>query len=808
MKEMNEEIEEKRKQIEEHKEKKEENKEKKNCREKEEKNEGNLEKNEFKNINLKMEPYGKGDYRLLRYLPDGSCVFEEIPSEENKNNLHQYAQVFCSAMEKINQIKSKDENMKNNKEWNKGEEYRILVENELKELMVLFDMILGTLNYDKGRKYLSLNKCYYYKDSKENIQDLCISVTSRKQLLEKLRNLCKNVKLEINSINGIITQKYYLCFISQLIKYWKIMNKKYEEIDYMQLDSNFPYVTQISVEFYFLPSVFWKLSPNPIFLSWPPHPSFSPFKSQYAHITFSLSNLEKDEDIKHYEEISKKTEENTFHYKPEEIKVEHNIVTNINKDNLNEDNVKLKNIHDETKNVDDLIIKEFPNFNKKNYNYNDTYNTYNNDIHVDKVIPKGVNGVPNYDEKEKYVFSLETEHNTITNNSNNINDNENKLSNQNVENNIKNNKTNNYDDTKNDENKELNKSSYIEDKNNYSYYGLKIKEEEMRMFRLLDNTSIISVQFEGIAAYLIENNYFIQFDLFPLNVKLKENMKSTKNKKWKHIFPKKIIPKNLIFEQAKKVHEKLTRAQWVLIDKSIFCILAEQANNLKDKNNELVINLDNVSDINKIIKIHCTQINHKSIEFLLDDILIPSSSNKFISVDFSFVILYEPIKIYDSNGKCNNNSNIEFNTNGNTNYFSNSNNDSIKFNVNNNEHDEKSGYTMFTPARFNELNKDNRDNNMKKKITNDLDENYEITLDYELIQMFLNLALSKVRDLFICSWKYFSFEIPFYSADIHPMVYQNMFPDYRSDTLITNFFTWFIKSMNTYLRINEKKGIQ
>lgn len=277
-----------------------------------EKEEEGKNKNTFSNVNIKVEAYGEGDYRLLRYLPDGSCVFEEIPNEEDKNqkNLQQYAQLFYSVMDKMNQAKVIDENLKNNKEWNKAEEYRILVENDLKELMILFDMLLGTLNYDKGRKFLSFNKCQYNKDSEENKQDLYIAVTSRKELLEKLRDLCEKTKIQIDSINGIIGQKYYLCFINQLIKHWKILNKKYSEMDYMQFDNNFPYVTQLSVEFFFLPSIFWKFSSNPIFLSWPPFPSFSPFKSQYAHLTFSLNYLEEEGDMQNIiKNLSKKRRE-------------------------------------------------------------------------------------------------------------------------------------------------------------------------------------------------------------------------------------------------------------------------------------------------------------------------------------------------------------------------------------------------------------------------------------------------------------------------------------------------------------------
>ncbi|SBS95300.1 conserved Plasmodium protein, unknown function, partial [Plasmodium ovale curtisi] len=205
--------------------------------------------NKFNDINLKLEAYGEGDYRLLRYLPDGSLAFEEVPNEETKNKQHlqQYAQIFCSEMEKYKIQNSNDLNLKNNSEWNKGEEYRILVENELKEIMILFDMILGTLNYDKGTKYLSLNKCNYYRDPEENKQDICISVTNRIEILEKLKKLCENERIQLNSINGIIAQKYYLFFINQLIKHWRILYTKYSEIDYMQIDSNFPYCTEFSI---------------------------------------------------------------------------------------------------------------------------------------------------------------------------------------------------------------------------------------------------------------------------------------------------------------------------------------------------------------------------------------------------------------------------------------------------------------------------------------------------------------------------------------------------------------------------------
>ncbi|CAD2099075.1 conserved Plasmodium protein, unknown function [Plasmodium vinckei brucechwatti] len=567
--------------------------------------------NKFNDINLKLEAYGEGDYRLLRYLPDGTLAFEEVPNEETKNKQHlqQYAQIFCSEMEKYKIQNSNDLNLKNNSEWNKGEEYRILVENELKEIMILFDMILGTLNYDKGTKYLSLNKCNYYRDPEENKQDICISVTNRIEILEKLKKLCESERIQLNSINGIIAQKYYLFFINQLIKHWRILYTKYSEIDYMQIDSNFPYCTEFSVEFFFLPSIFWKISKNPIFLLWPPYPSFSPFKSQYAHITFSIKNLS--------EENPEGTEEESG-----------------------------ENAH-----------------------------TY------------------------------------------------------------------------------LKSNSIFEN----------ITDEEMNMFHLLDNKSSVSIQFEGISAHLIENNCHIQFYLHPLNVKLKGK---NKLKKIVSIDQNNIttIPENIIFKQAKNVHEKLTKAQWVLIDKSIFCILAEQANNLKDKNNEILINLDNVEqNINRNIKIHCTQINHKSIDFFINNISIPSSSKKNIKVDFSFSITYE--------------------ASGNTNEST----YSKTYDSDNNKIMEYSDDEIC------------EDENMEKQETS-----AEDIIDNELIQIVLNLALSKIRDLFICAWKYFSFEMPYYSSDIHPMVYQDIFPNSHSDTLFTTFFSWFIIALEKYLRIYRK----
>ncbi|KAI4837778.1 mediator of RNA polymerase II transcription subunit 17 [Plasmodium brasilianum] len=743
--------------------------------------------NKFANINLKVEAYGEGDYRLLRYMPDGSCVFEEAPDEKNKNkkNLQQYAQIFCSAMEKriliksssstnsndnnssSNNCSSKNRNnnnssdiMKNDKEWKKGEEYRIMVEKDLEELMILFDMLLGTLNYNKGTKYLSLNKCYYYRDTDENKQDIYIAITNRKELLEKLRKLCQQTRLQINSINGIIAQKYFLFFIDQLIKHWKILNKKYAEIEYMQVDNNFPYVTQVSVEFFFLPSIFWKLSSNPIFLSWPPYPSFSPFKSQYAHITFSLSSLK---------------------------------VKSIGGDNEHGDDrangciTSLEKVREEI-----------------NFKHKVSQSLYQNKIFLSD---------NQNDSKEQVIKEERTDMNGL-------------ISDISIK-------------------SELTKDNHTQTaQQNCNFYYSNRKEEEMKIFDFLDNTSIISVQFEGLAAHLIEQSYCIQLDLYPLNVKLRRRTKGEKlssplnrgntnsrnndnssnvnsssnndggsnvnnrnnndndndnnnnsrninnnnsrninNNNSRNInyvcngniarprkgnFPEKIIPENITFKQAKKVHEKLTEAQWVLIDKSIFCILAEQANNLKDNNNELLINLDYyATETNRKIKIHCTQINHKSIEFLINDINILSSSKKNIPVDFSFVILYSSADIFTSSD-----SNVTNEKNINT------------CTVHNNRND-KDDVDSFDDVCSNK------------------NENDEVTIDYELIQMLLNLSLAKVRDLFICSWKYFSFETPYYSADIHPIIYQNVFPDHRSDTLITNFFAWLITSMERYLRLDE-----
>ncbi|KYO01602.1 hypothetical protein PRSY57_0519300 [Plasmodium reichenowi] len=678
-------------------------------------------KNTFSNVNIKVEAYGEGDYRLLRYLPDGSCVFEEIPNEEDKNqkNLQQYAQLFYSVMDKMNQAKVIDENLKNNKEWNKAEEYRILVENDLKELMILFDMLLGTLNYDKGRKFLSFNKCQYNKDSEENKQDLYIAVTSRKELLEKLRDLCEKTKIQIDSINGIIGQKYYLCFINQLIKHWKILNKKYSEMDYMQFDNNFPYVTQLSVEFFFLPSIFWKFSSNPIFLSWPPFPSFSPFKSQYAHITFSLNYLEEEGDMQ-------------------------NIIKNLSK---KEENYMSELNYD--KELDNSSVKE---------------NCEHNDM-VDENM------------KGKNSFLMDS-----------------------VDNNFDQNSCKNVDD--------LSKQMYTNNnQKNYKIYYPNIKEDEIKIFNLLDNTSNIKVQFEGIASHFIENNYMLQLDLFPLNAKLNNKLeyseKVLQKKKiiMEKMFPQIVIPKNIIFDQAKKVHETLSKAQWVLIDKSIFSILAEQANNLKDKNNDLTINLDNIPDVHKKIKIHCTQINHQSIEFLIHDIKIPSLSNKYIPVDFSLVISYESVDIpnikddkssiyEDQNTPLGHKKDIDNQYTYNTTKMSKSDN------VDNTENIKSSENIKNTQIPI----------TIKNNTCDDIvyEKDKAISIDYELIQIFLNLSLSKIRDLFICSWKYFSFELPYYSADIHPLIYQNNFSDYRSNPLITNFFSWFLSSMIKYLRVKEK----
>ncbi|SOV11785.1 conserved Plasmodium protein, unknown function [Plasmodium sp. gorilla clade G2] len=695
-----------------------------------EKEEEGKNKNSFSNVNIKFEAYGEGDYRLLRYLPDGSCVFEEIPNEEDKNqkNLQQYAQLFYSVMDKMNESKLIDENLKNNKEWNKAEEYRNLVENDLKELMVLFDMLLGTLNYDKGRKFLSFNKCQYNKDSEENKQDLYIAVTSRKELLENLKDLCEKTKIQIDSINGIIGQKYYLFFINQLIKHWKILNKKYSEMDYMQFDNNFPYVTQLSVEFFFLPSIFWKFSSNPIFLSWPPFPSFSPFKSQYAHITFSLNYLEEKADMQNIIKNLSKKKENDM----SEMDCDKELDNSSVKENSAQSDIIHENIEQKSSFPMDLIDN---NFDQNDYQKG---NSTNDSKHVDDL------------EKQMY--------------------------------------TNNNE-------------------KNYKIYYPNIKEDEIKIFNLLDNTSNIKVQFDGIASHFIENNYLLQLDLFPLNVKLNSKRQDSQNvlqgekKKMENMFPHIVIPKNIIFDQAKKVHEKLSKAQWVLIDKSIFSILAEQANNLKDTNNDLTINLDNIPDVHTKIKIHCTQINHQSIEFLIHDIKILSLSNKYIPVDFSFVISYESIDIphfKDDKSSINEEENTPSRHNNDTDsqYSYNTSKMSNSQKVNNSENIKGSE----------EIN-NNHDPITKKNNTSDdiLDEKDEaLSIDSELIQIFLNLSLSKIRDLFICSWKYFSFELPYYSADIHPLIYQNNFSDYRSDTLITNFFSWFLSSMIKYLRVKEK----
>ncbi|KJP87538.1 hypothetical protein AK88_02842 [Plasmodium fragile] len=655
-------------------------------KESEQGNKNEKEREKFSDIDLKVEAYAEGDYRLLRYLPDGSCVFEQIPDEENKNmkNLQQYAQMFCSAMEKTIQIKSNNENLKNDKEWTQGEEYRVMVEEDLKELMVLFDLMLGTLNYDKGTKYLTLNKCNYVRDIKANKQDICIAVTTRKELLQGLRKLCEETRKQINSINGIVAQKYFLHFINQLIQYWKVLNKKYSEIDYLQLDNNFPYVTEVSVEYFFLPSCFWNFSSNPIFLSWPPYPSFSPFKSQYAHITFSLGGLEKDikEGI-HNQTIRCAIDDFLFKYKPTKRQGRtHQMVPPLSK--------KYK-INDPTEGLQ-----------------------YRNSSYI----PNG--GI------------LYADH-TLIHDAN---------------------KTNEQSPT--------------------SYYP-NVKEEEIIIFNMLDKMSVISVEFEGIAAHLIENKYAIQFDLYPLNIQLKNklNTHTKENPAWGgNTFPERIIPENIFFEQAKKIHEKLTTAQWVLIDKSIFYILAEQANNLKDRNNNLTLNLSSMTGNRNKIKIHCTEINHKCLEFLISDVLIPSIGNKSIPVDFCFAVMYEPTegvhsKVSDRSA-----------------------NGDVNRGANGDAGDGAHGYHFPRCAQVNGGG-----------------QNGEIALDYELVQLFLHLSLAKIRDLFICSWKYFSFEMPYYSADMHPLIYQNVFPDPRSESLISSFFSWFIASMEKYLRTSESTPV-
>ncbi|EUD68323.1 hypothetical protein C922_01343 [Plasmodium inui San Antonio 1] len=647
--------------------------------EKTNKNEKQREK--FRDIDLKVEAYGEGDYRLLRYLPDGSCVFEQIPDEENKNmkNLQQYAQLFCSAMEKRIQIKSNDNNLRNDKEWTQGEEYRVMVEDDLKELMVLFDLILGTLNYDKGTKYLTLNKCNYVRDIKANNQDICIAVTTRKELLQKLRKLCEETRKQINSINGIVAQKYFLHFINQLIQYWKVLNKKYSEIDYLQLDNNFPYVTEVSVEYFFLPSYFWNFSSNPIFLSWPPYPSFSPFKSQYANVTFSFDGLEKDiQRGIHNQTGGCAIDDSLFRHKPNKRQsTTQEMIPPLGEEyKINDPTEGLQNRQDSFKPNGDIIL---------------------NEVHT----------------------SINGEHKT--------------------------------------------------NEQSYTFYYPNVKEEEIKIFSMLDSMSVISVEFEGIAAHLIEKNYAIQFDLCPLNVQLKNELKThTKenHSAWgANTFPERIIPENIFFEQAKKMHEKLTTAQWVLIDKSIFYILAEQANNLKDRNNNLALNLPSVTGKRKKIKIHCTDINHKCLEFLISDVMIPSIGNQSIPVDFCFAVMYESTEGVHSNlaERC-------------------ANGDPSR------------------DARGDDVDDFHGDDLPGRAQVNTGGRNCQLALDYELVQLFLHLSLAKVRDLFICSWKYFSFEMPYYSADIHPLIYQNVFPDPRSGSLITSFFSWFIASMEKYLR--------
>ncbi|VWU49325.1 conserved protein, unknown function [Hepatocystis sp. ex Piliocolobus tephrosceles] len=786
----------------------------------------------FDKTELKFEAYGEGDYRLLRYMPDGTCVFEEASSEhtKNKKDLQQYAQIIYSALEKKIEKEKQDEynkynnnnkkyNLKNNKVWGKAEEYRLLAENDLKELMILFDMLLGTLNYDKGTKYLLLQKCLYNKDTFENKQDLCIAVTNRKELLKKLQKLCAETRIHIKSINGIIAQKYYLLFIHQLFKHWKFINTKFSEIDYMQIDSNFPYSTKFELEFFFLPSFFWGMSANPIFLSWPPYPSFSPFQTKYAHITFSINNLS-EEDID---------------------KLLHQRLTN----------TPLK---------------------KKNISTNSNKNSYflpEQETEIYESIKK----------KQSDEIGVEsfTESVTMT------------KQNEQLAKNI-----------------EMKKNKKIK---KYMTYYPYIKQEDIEMLNLLDNTSNVSIQFEGITSYMINHNYYIQLELIPINKKVSkkakfsndqvckssdssssssssssissssssissssssssdsgsrsgsgsgsgsDNEKNNIKQKYKYklpFYPKCIIPKNIIFKQAKKIHKKLTQAQWVLIDKSIYCILAEQVNNLKDKNNEFVINLDRVYNKNKKIKIHCTQISHKSMEFLINDMFIlPSTndisnisdeqsscldsiySNKLTSVDFSFTILYDSvgkintttsestIKKKRTTSTCTVNTDVATNGHFNDDSVSSGSNDSSDSSDSSGSNDssdssgsndssdssgsndssDSSGSNDSSDSSGSSNSSSDDKNNMNKLGKNRRNDN---SIDYELIQIFLNLALSKLRDLFICSWKHYLFEMPYYSADTHPIIYENAFTNNNTNTILTTFFKWFILSMEKYLRVNK-----
>lgn len=574
---------------------------------------GNGNENTFKQTNITLEPYGKGDYRLLKYQNDRTCLFEETPNEINRNrsNLHQFTQVFYSAIEKMKQIENQENvHWKNAAKWNKIEELRILIESELKEFMVLFDFLLGTLNNDKGQPYMMLKNCAYPKDTEEAKQNLCIAVTSRKEMLEKLKTECEKTRKEINSVNGIMVHKYYLCFLHQLISNWKLMCKKYEEIDYIQADYNFPYISEVITEFYSLPAQCWNLSSTPIFLKWPPFPSFVPFKSQYAQITFSLKNLELP----------------TVEEEEEENKEEESVNQQINQDKHKENG---------------------------NNEFNKLYNNYAN------------------------------------------------------------------------------------------------KKEE-KVFQLLDNTGVIFMKFEGTCAHLIEKRYSMHLQLSPLNRKTKRKEKKNEGER-KINFPEVEIPENITFEQAKKVHKTLTLAQWILIDKSIFCIIAEQIHTMKDKNNEITIILKNKKDKEKKkVTILCSKIEHDAIDFVIYNLSIPTKNKKsYQTVDFSFSFLYD------------------------------SEQDQIK----------------YTQER------QEKDNVMINK-KGEKEESEEESIDEELIELFLNLALAKIRDLFICSWKYFSFEVPYSSADIHHNIYNSLFPDIRAEPLILNFFKWFIVSIQNFLRIN------
>ncbi|KAF8820521.1 mediator complex subunit MED17 [Cardiosporidium cionae] len=292
---------------------------------------------------LPLIPYGSGHFRLLRFLESGHPVWEAAPFDSNvlpeelsedslptpPPDLRQFAEAFSLAVDTAQRLRSlitpsslqegsDGQNTYNPSSWIEAIAHRDSARRWLASLLVMIDLLLGTLSQPSKSPFLTLTPARHEIESipvraSKNGQpdsawsnstntatashsmqsilvkhkELCIGIAGRCRILTPLINICMDMQTQLH--HSMLLHKDFLTILSQLRPHWKLLRRRYAATDFTQNAGNYPYLAEIVVKFFSLPAIGWEIVDN-VFLTWPPYPTCSPFIGQYAHLRFGTSN--------------------------------------------------------------------------------------------------------------------------------------------------------------------------------------------------------------------------------------------------------------------------------------------------------------------------------------------------------------------------------------------------------------------------------------------------------------------------------------------------------------------------------------